>query len=76
MWIKQGAGPVVRLGVLGEGQVGIVEGLNCPNVLPVAVIQVGLYMHPEILGTRNDFTAKVIRLHVAYTAEAHTCQLH
>lgn len=67
------ASPVIRLGVLGESQIGVVEGFNCSNVLPVPVIQVGLHVHAQILGTRNHFTAKIVCLHGPCTAE--TCVL-
>jgi len=57
--------PELRLGAVCEGQIGLVEGLHSPNVLPVAIVQVCLYVHAHILGTGDDLTAKVVGLQVA-----------
>lgn len=49
-------------GVVCEGQVGLVEGLDGSNVLPVAVIEVGLDVHAHVLRARDHLAAKVVRL--------------
>ena len=64
--------PELWLGAVCEGQIGLVEGLHSPNVLPVAIVQVCLYVHAHVLGTRDDLTAKVVGLQMA---QAHVNEL-
>ena len=61
--------PEVGVGGVCEGEVGVIEGLNGPNVLPVAVVQVGLHMHAHVLGARDDLAAEIVCL-PARSAEA------
>lgn len=57
--------PELGRGAVGERQVGLVEGLHGPDVLPVAVVQVGLDVHAHVLRAGNHLAAKVIRLRAA-----------
>jgi len=57
--------PELWLGAVCEGQVGLIEGLHSSNVLPVAIVQVCLYVHAHVLGTGDDLTAKVVCLQMA-----------
>merc|ERR1719316_424532 len=44
-----------------ERQVGLVEGLDRPDVLPVAVEEVRLHLHPHAVGPGDDLAPEVVR---------------
>lgn len=54
--------PLMRAHLGCQGQVGLEEGLNGADVLPVVVEQVRLHLVPVIRRPRDDLAAKVVRL--------------
>ena len=54
--------PKFGIGLVCERQVGLIEGLHGSNVFPIAVVQVRLHMHANVLRAGDHFAAKVVGL--------------
>ena len=67
--------PELWLWAVCESKVGFIEGLYCPNVLPVAIIQVRLNVHAHVFCAWNDLAAKVIGLQLGEGCKCSTLAL-
>ena len=54
--------PEFGLRTLSQSKIRLVECFNSPNVFPITIVKVGLYMEAHVLGARNNLAAEIIGL--------------